>query len=243
MINLDLAKLLAKEEPINFSIGIQKEHTLHKVFKYLLDPTGNYHEVRINKKIVDVYKDNQIYEIQTKSFNNLRDKLDVLLNDYKVTIIYPCIIKKYISKINLEGEVISYRKSPKKGNAIDSLVELYRIKNYLKHPNLDIFLILIEVKEYQQLVEKSYRNRRGKIRIDQVPEKILDEIKLHSKEDYIKILPDLPETFTASDFKKAISNSSKQSSFIIQVLKHLEVIKCIGKKGRAYLYQVNKKSS
>ena len=86
-----------------------------------------YHEKKISGKIVDICIDNKIYEIQTKAFHNLRSKLDVLLDNYEVTIIYPCIINKTIIKFNENAEVISSKKSPKKGKVFEALFEFYKI--------------------------------------------------------------------------------------------------------------------
>ena len=96
--NLEQAKKLAYTENEALSIGERSEHSLHRIIKYLLEPTSLCHEQKIAGKVVDVYIDNHIYEIQTKAFNNLRSKLETLLPNYKVTIVYPCVIKKTITK-------------------------------------------------------------------------------------------------------------------------------------------------
>ena len=71
------------------SIGTKQEKTLHKFIKYYLTNDITKHEITINKNIVDVLFNNHIYEIQTKSFDKLRNKLSKLLNDYPITIVYP----------------------------------------------------------------------------------------------------------------------------------------------------------
>ena len=125
--NLDNAKVLANIGNDILSIGERSEHSLHRIIKYMIDPTSINHEKRISGKIVDICIDNKIYEIQTKAFNNLRSKLDTLLPNYEVTIVYPCIINKTITKFDENGEVLFTRKSPKKGKVIECLVEFYKI--------------------------------------------------------------------------------------------------------------------
>lgn len=238
MIDLDVARELAKNEPINSSIGIRKEHNLHKVIKYMIDPTGLNHEIKINGKIADVYLDNVIYEIQTKAFNNLRDKLAVFLPDYHVTICYPLIRMKMIHRIDDNGEIISIRKSPKKGKEIESLVEFYKIKNFLNDDNLQIMIFVIDIDEYQQVVKKTYKNHHGRLRINQVPVNLHDIICLKSSIDYRKLLPLLPKEFTANELAKYLQINKRNVSYVIQVLKYVNVIEVIKKDGKKHVYHL-----
>lgn len=238
MINLDDAKKLAEKEPINISIGIQKEHTLHKVIKYMIDPTGINHEIKIDGKVADVYLDGMIYEIQTKAFNNLRDKLNVFLDRHEVTICYPVINNKIINKINDDGEIISIRKSPKKCREISALVEFYKIKKFLVYDNLKFLIMVMDIEEYQKVVTKSYKNHHGRLKIDQVPIKLVRTVELNSVEDYKKILPKLPETFTSNEFSKILKINKHSTSYIIQVLKFVGVIEVIKKDGKKHIYHL-----
>ena len=73
-------------------IGIQQEKILHRTLKYYLCNNDAYHEIKIKKSekgilYADICIDNNIYEIQTKSFNAMRKKLDVFLKVYNVTIL------------------------------------------------------------------------------------------------------------------------------------------------------------
>lgn len=240
MISLDDAVKLAENDPINVSIGIQKEHTLHRVIKYLIDPSGINHEVKIAGKIADIYMNGTIYEVQTKAFNNLRDKLNVFLDKYEVVICYPLICTKTINRINCEGEIVSIRKSPKKGKEIDALVELYKIKQFLKDKNLKILIMLIDADEYQQVVNRSYNNHHGRLRVNQIPTRLIETIQLNSEEDYKKLLPKLPESFTSSDLCKALKVSKRNISYIIQVLKYVNAIEVIKKDGKKHIYHLVK---
>lgn len=238
MIDLETARELAKAAPINSSIGIQKEHNLHKVIKYMIDPSGLNHEIKINGKIADVYLDNVIYEVQTKAFNNLRDKLEIFLKDYKVVICYPLICSKNIYRINDYGEIISIRKSPKKGKVIEALTELYKIKKFLNNENLKIKIFVMDIDEYQQVVKKTYKNHHGRIRINQIPLKINDIVCLKTLKDYKELLPLLPNEFTAAELGKSLNINKRILSYVIQVLKYVNVIEVIKKDGKKHVYHL-----
>ena len=238
--NLKQAKVASQINNDILSIGERSEHSLHRVIKYMIDPTSIYHEKKISNKIVDICIDNKIYEIQTKAFHNLRSKLDVLLENYEVTIIYPCIINKKIVKFNENGEVISSKKSPKKGKPIDALFEFYKIKQYLNHPNLKFKLFCFNVDEYQQTIKPTYKNRRGKIRIDQVPNELLDVLDINNINDYLKIVPVINNKFTYKDFLKETKINKKHASYIFSVIKYLGIYIQVDKNGKEYIYEMKK---
>ena len=238
--NLKQAKVASQINNDILSIGERSEHSLHRVIKYMIDPKSIYHEKKISNKIVDICIDNKIYEIQTKAFHNLRSKLDVVLENYEVTIIYPCIINKKIVKFNENGEVISSKKSPKKGKPIDALFEFYKIKQYLDHPNLKFKIFCFNVDEYQQTIKPTYKNRRGKIRIDQVPNELLDVLDISNINDYLKIVPVINNKFTYKDFLKETKINKKHASYIFSVIKYLGIYIQVDKNGKEYIYEMEK---
>ena len=85
-------------------IGIQKEKILHKTLKYYLCSDESKHEIKIKKSnsgilYADVYDNEMIYEIQTRGFDKLRDKLSEFLIEHKVTIVHAVAHKKNIYKV------------------------------------------------------------------------------------------------------------------------------------------------
>lgn len=148
---------IAYEKSINTfydkkTIGILGEKKLHSFLKHYFEPDDTFHECKINGFIADISKDEQIYEIQTSSFNVLRNKLDCFLKEHKVTLIYPIPYIKWLYWIDEEnGEITKKRKSPKVGSFAEAFYELYKIKMFLKNENLSICLILIDMEEYRLL--------------------------------------------------------------------------------------------
>ena len=116
---LEKAKQYVKiSNTISSSIGTKQEKTLHQTIKYYLTLDEAKHEISVDKKIVDVLIDDEIFEIQTQGFDKLRTKLDVLLPNHKLTVVYPVPYIKNIYLINEQGEIIKNRKSPKKGSPL-----------------------------------------------------------------------------------------------------------------------------
>lgn len=223
------------------SIGTEKEKTLHKIIKYYITLDESHHEVSVDKKIVDVFINNKIYEIQTQGFDKLRNKLDTLLKNHKVVVVYPIPYIKYIYLINELGEIISYRKSPKKGTPLEIFKELYKIKSYLNNKNLSFKIIMFNSEEYRDKVVKKHIKSKGYKRNDQIVSNIVEEYNINSVNQFVKLLNEfnLPTEFTTYDIIKATKVSKKVSSLTVNILLYLGAIEKIGIKNR---YSVYKKS-
>lgn len=234
------ARKLSSGEIINSSIGIQKEKILHKIIKYYISDDANNHEIKIGRMYADVYFNDTIYEIQTRQFNNLRNKLEKFLEDYKVVIVYPTSRNKTIHTITELGEFIKTTKSPKKGTPLELFVELYKISSYLLHPNLSFKILYLDMEEYRTVVPKKHYKSQGYIKYMQMPLELIEEYNLKNKEDYISLLKeyDLLVPFTTTDFSKKTKISYNKSTQAIRALAKLGIIEIVGKNGRKNLWNV-----
>lgn len=143
------AKIIGKDRQ-RMGIGTYSEKTVHAIFKNYYEPDEEKQEIPIDRYIADIFTGEEIIEIQTRSFDRMRDKLKAFLPLYPVTIVYPIPREKYLIWIDEEsGELSKPRKSPRKGSPYLAFKELYKIKDYLKDPNLKIKLVLADMEEYR----------------------------------------------------------------------------------------------
>lgn len=139
----------------NKGIGTLSEKTVHSVLKKFFEPEEDNHEVALEGYFADIYNENGVIEIQTRSFERLREKLAVFLNHYPVTIVYPMPCNKWVFWVDEQtGEVSEPRKSPRHYTVYDAFTELYKIKQYLHHPQLTIKLVLMDMQEYKTLQQR-----------------------------------------------------------------------------------------
>lgn len=236
----DSCSLVIDQELQGNGIGTLSEKTIHAVLKYYFSPDIRYHEQKVKNYVADILINQQIIEIQTRNFNTLRKKLDVYLAEYEVTIVYPIAHTKWLCWVNEEtGEVSKPRKSPKTGRPSQIFPELYRIKEYLKNPNLHLHIVLIDVEEYRLLNGWSNDKKKGSTRNDGIPVSLFDELILHDVADYSKLLPEnLPKQFTTKDYKKAAGVSQKIASTALNILYYMNTIDRVGKQGNAFLYEI-----
>lgn len=235
----EILDLVNNDKNIKTSIGTKQEKTIHQFLKYFISNNSQYHEVKINRHIVDVLIDNHIYEIQTRSFNAFKSKLKTLLDDYLITVVYPIAQNKMLYKVNEQGEIIQVRKSPKKTHPLSIGEELYKIKDLLKHENLSFKIVLLDVDEYNT-TRISRRKQLRLSKIDQYPKDIINVFDINSVNDWINLFPNL-ENFTTKSFMKETKLSLKQAGHALNVFRYLDVIEVTGKIGNAYVYNLRKK--
>lgn len=220
------------------SIGTLSEKTIHAVIKHYLCSDTSYHEIKVNNYYADIFVDNSVIEIQSRNFDKLRNKLDLFLTMYPVTVVYPIPYEKWLRWINDEtGEISPPRKSPKKGTPYMIFQELYRIKTYLTNDNLRLKILLINVEEYRYLNGWSKDKKKGSKRCDGLPLELIDEITITNIKEFDKLIPkNLPDEFTTKDFKKASGLSVRGATTAVHVLHYIGSIKRIGKERNAYIY-------
>lgn len=221
-------------------IGTLSEKTVHAILKNYYEPDEEKQEIPIENYVADIFSDGEIMEIQTRQFNKMRNKLSAFLPLYPVTIVYPIPREKWIIWIDEEsGELSRKRKSPAKGNVYLAFIELYKIKMYLKNPNLRVKLVLMDMEEYKLLNGWSRDKKKGSSRYDRIPTELVEEVDITRIEDYMQFVPyDLEEEFTSKEFAKAAHIPVKLAQTVLNILYDIGTVTRTGKKGREYLYTV-----
>ena len=121
-------------------IGTLGEKSLHAELKTWFSQPGDQIESLIDGYHIDIVRDNLLVEIQTKNFSAIKNKLSVLLDNYKVLLIHPIPKEKWIIRKNEDGTILKKRRSPKRGRTEDAFREFIRIPKILIHPNLTVLL-------------------------------------------------------------------------------------------------------
>ena len=231
-------KIIGKDRQ-RLQIGTLSEKTVHAVVKNYYEPDEDKQEIPIEGLYADIFTGSEIIEIQTRSFDQVRKKLDRFLPEYPVTVVLPIPDTKWLIWIDEEtGELTNPRKSPKKGSEYGAFKELYKIKPYLKKEGLTIVLLFLDMEEYRLLNGWSRDKKKGSSRYDRIPLRITKEVRFESPEDYQILLPDsLKGEFTCAEFAKAVKINNRQANVVLNVLFYLDAVKRTGKRGRAFVYE------
>lgn len=233
-------KIIGVQRPKQ-GIGTLAEKTVHAVLKHYYAPDEDMHEIPIEQYVADIYTGFEIIEIQTRQMNKMRNKLNCFLALYPVTVVYPVPREKWLIWIDeASGQLTNKRKSPAKGTPYHAFAEFYKIKMYLKNPNLRFRIVMMDLEEYRLLNGWSKDKKKGSTRYDRIPKAIEREVDITCLQDYMQFVPDeLAESFTVKDFARAARIPPKLSGTVVHILSYVGVIRQIGKQGRCYLYQVN----
>ena len=230
-------------------IGTLSEKTVHAVVKNYYEPDEDHQEIYISDKCADIYTaDGKIIEIQTRSFDRLREKLPVFLPDYDVTVVLPLPDRRRIIWIDPdtgeESSVGAYRSALAPWPAFR---ELYKIRDYLADPNLHIRLLLMNMTEYRLLSGRSKdRKHFGAVRHDRIPEELTGEIILNEPGDYMLFLPNElcdkdsgSDTFTSSELAESAHIPKQYLSYVTGLLRLMGIMDRLPEKqGHNWLYRI-----
>jgi len=225
-------------------IGTLNETAIHSALKFYCEPDTVFHEVDFLGYVVDVMREEKIYEIQSRSFYKLKKKLAAFIaSGCSVTVVYPMIRKKRLVRIDAEtGEVVGSRTSPKSVKLPDLFRELVYITDFLLLPNFSVLAVSLDAEQYQRSDAKKIRGKPLD-RLDVVPTEILEAFHLASAADYRSLLPadKLPEEFTSSDLAAALGCRIDCARSMLLVLRKIGIVEKIterDKKTRMAVFRI-----
>ncbi|MCK4258536.1 MAG: hypothetical protein KAX49_06135 [Halanaerobiales bacterium] len=221
------------------SIGMRNERSLHSELKKWYALPGDKFEVRVDGFIIDIVRGDQLIEIQTRNFYAMKKKLEKLIKNHQVHLIYPIPKEKLIIRISELGEIISKRKSPKKGKPIDLFDELLRIPKIINEKNFTLEILMVLEEEIRCEDGKGSWRRKGVSIKDHKLVEVLETIKFNKKEDFYKLLPgDLVQPFTNKILAERMKIPVRKARKITYCLKKMGMITELGKSGRELLYEL-----
>jgi hypothetical protein len=220
------------------------ENSLHEGIKRWYSKPGDALENQIGDYVVDIVRGDLLIEIQTGNFSAIKDKLRELLRSYPVRLVHPVPERKWIVRLDSEGQQVSRRKSPKRGRVEDVFLELVYIPELLRDDSLSLEVLLVQSEDI--LVDDgrgSWRRRGWSLQNRRLLE-VADRVVFICPEDLLGTLPrDLPTKFTTMDLSNASGLRSHVARKMVYTLRKMGLIVREGKRGRAPLYSVREDTS
>jgi hypothetical protein len=216
------------------SIGTLAEKPLHAALKRWCTEPGDVLEVPVDGFVVDLVRGGLLVEIQTRSFSSMKRKLTRLLAAHSVRVVHPIALETRIVKVAASGRVISSRRSPRRGTAVDLFEELVSFPELVAHPGLTLEVLLIRQEEVRRVAR---RRRRGWVVEERRLVEVVERLRIDSPEDLAALLPDaLPATFTTADLAAALRRSRSLAQQMAYCLRRAGVLECVGKRGNSLTY-------
>ena len=224
-------------------IGQLRETALHESLKQMYaKQTQGIVEHAVDGYIIDVVTPMELIEIQTGSFSNIRVKLDKLLQNHHVRLVYPICTEKIIRLYDKEQKhIIRERKSPARGVPAVAGVELMRIPKTVLHPNFILEIVMVRALEERADDGAGSWRRKGISILGRTLLEVLDTIIFEGKESYKLLLPmTLPERFTHKDLIACAGITPGQAAKLSWFLRKIGLVNTTGKQGRSLLLETVK---
>ena len=214
-----------------------REGPLHAAVKAALAEPGDRLEVPVGRFVIDLVRaDGELVEVQTGGFGALGRKLDALLDEHRMRVVYPVPAERRIVRVDEHGEVLSVRRSPKRATAADVFDKLVAFPSLLTHPNLTIEVLLLREDHIRRPQPTTTRGRTrdpGERRMVEV----LDRVPLRTSQDILAVLPALPlEPFSTRELATLLGCGTLLAQRTLYCLRTIGIVEPAGKRGHAPLH-------
>jgi hypothetical protein len=220
-------------------IGTLNEGALHRQLKEWYREPGDLLEQRIDGYVVDLVRGDLLVELQTGGFAPLRRKLDALSESHSVRLVAPIAVSNRIVKLSDEGEVLSARRSPRKGCVEDVFGRLVSIPALLCRPTFDLEVLLIHQEELRVFRPGTSWRRRGWTVLGRSLVSVEESVRIASPADLLRFVPEsLGDTFDTADIAQGAHVARRVAQQLAYCLRAMGAIEPVGKRGRSVLYAV-----
>ena len=221
------------------SIGLLNEKPLHASLKTWYAQPGDRFEVAVDGFVIDIVRDELLLEIQTGNFSSIKSKLTNLAQSHQIRLIYPIAQEKWIVRLPKdESREVTRRKSPRRGRVEDLFWEMVSIPLLLSNRNFSLEVLMTRVEEARRYDGKRKWRRKGWVVEECRLLEVVDRRLLEDPADWLAFLPNGLESFTARDLAEAIDIGTELAQKMAYVLRKVNLIDRIGRRGRANLYSV-----
>jgi hypothetical protein len=220
-------------------IGRLNETELHEQLKHVYAGSEGRPESEVDGFIVDVAHPDEVIEIQTGGFGRLRRKIVALAPNHRIRIVHPIAIETVITKLAETGELLSSRRSPKRGRAEELFRELTSIADLLPNPAVVLEVVLVRAVETRIADGNGSWRRRGVSIVARRLGEIVETRRLATGTDYVRMLPaGLPSQFANSDIMEASGLRYRLVQPITSSLRKMGLIRFADRRGREQLYEL-----
>jgi hypothetical protein len=228
-------------ENASSGIGTLGEKPLHSSLKRWYALPGDQIEVPVDGYVVDLVRDGLLIEIQTRSFSSMKRKLAALLElGHAIRIVHPIAVDRWIVKVDGSGEVLSRRRSPRHGTALDIFSELVSFPELINRSEFDIELAFVHQEEVRRHSVDGPWRRKGWVVLERHLVALVEILRISTPQDLAALIPPgLGVTFTTTDLATASGCPRRLAQQMAYCLRKAGVIEPVGKVGNAVEYRLS----
>jgi hypothetical protein len=220
-------------------IGTLRETSLHASLKEWYAGPGDLIEVKVDGYHIDLVRDNELLEIQTGNFPAIRAKLEKLLQNHHVRLVYPIARERWINRLDKRGRQLKRRKSPKRGRIEDLFDPLVSFPGLISKPGLTLEILFMQEDIIWQDDGRGSWRRKGWSVADRKLIAVVETIAMEWPSSYQALLPpDLDNSFTNRDLADSLKMRIGLAQKMTYCLSRMDVITCTGRRNRYKLYTI-----
>jgi len=232
---LEVAASQDREIP---AIGTLNEGALHAQLKDWYRRPGDRVEEVVDGFVVDLVQGDLLVEIQTGSFASLRRKLELLSRQHRVRLVAPVPLVRTIIRLSDEGELLSARRSPRRGRVEDIFNRLVSIPSLLCRPHFELELILTHEDELRVYRPGKAFRRHGWVVSGRRLVSVEKCLRICGPDDAARLLPPgLPELFDTAQLAEAAAIERRLAQRMTYCLRAMGVLDPTGKRGNATVHR------
>ena len=223
-------------------IGTLREGPLHAAIKDRLAVPGDRAEVKVGRFAIDLVRaDGELVEVQTGGFGPLGRKLDALLDEHRMRVVFPVPARRRIVRIDEYGEIVSSRMSAKRCTELELFDRLVSWPTLVAHPNLTIEVLLCD--EDHVRGPEAGRSRSGRRTRDPGVRQlndIIERVEVAGPRDALALLPEgtFAEPLTTRELAKQLKVGRVLATRVVYCLRAMELVQSAGNRGRSPLYSL-----
>jgi hypothetical protein len=218
-------------------IGTLNEGALHAQLKDWYRRPGDRLEQRVGGYVIDLVRDDLLVEIQTGGFAPLRRKLEALTALGPVRLVAPVALTRRVIRLTAEGEVLSARRSPRRGCLEDVFARLVSFPGLLCRPTFELEVVLTHEDELRALGPARAYRRHGWTVVGRRLASVESTVRIAAPGDAARLLPaGLPKAFDTAELAQAAGTSRRLAQQMTYCLRAMGALEPVGKRGGAVLH-------
>ncbi|HOX31023.1 MAG TPA: hypothetical protein PLB91_01760, partial [Spirochaetales bacterium] len=183
--------------------------------------------------------DGELVEVQTGSLGKIAAKVRSLAAaGHRVRVVHPIAAETSIRRLDPRtGELLSTRRSPKRGDLYELFDELVQAAGLIAARNVTVEILLVRAVDTRTRDGSGSWRSRGDRKVDRELVEVLSSRSFRTRSQWLALIPKaLPEPWSSASLGEALGIGPERARKILYCLAREGLLAEAGKAGRRKLY-------
>lgn len=223
-------------------IGLYAESALHSALKEYLAREGDRFEQPVDGKVIDLVRGSgakeELVEVQTKGLYKIAPKVLALSKAHKLRVVHPVAVETSILRLDPRtGELLSERKSPRRGDLYSVFDELMRATGLIGAKGVTVEVLLVRTRELRTRDGSGSWRRRGDRTLSRELVEVLSSRSFRTARQWLALIPPaLEPPWSSKSLATALGIPPERARRILYSYEKAGLIAALGREGRLKLF-------